>query len=66
MKMIKIEQQIPTGAIKQFGQFGVPYIVGDMAEKLPNGDILVNITLLETGQKDLYTLSSLLEDPEAE
>lgn len=63
---MRIEQQIPTGAIKQFGAFGVPYIVEDMAEKLPNGDILVNITLLETGQKDLYTLSQLLQDPEAE
>lgn len=63
---MRIEQQIPTGAIKQFGAFGAPYIVEDMAEKLPNGDILVNITLLETGQKDLYTLSQLLQDPEAE
>nr|WP_012477605.1 DUF5397 family protein [Actinobacillus pleuropneumoniae]ABF72156.1 VapX [Actinobacillus pleuropneumoniae] len=63
---MKMEQQIPTGAIKQFGPFGVPYLVEDMAEKLPNGDILVNIMLLETGQKDIYKLSSLLEDPEAE
>lgn len=61
-----IEQQIPTGKIKQFGPFGIKYIVEDIAEKLPNGDILVNIMLLETGQKDLYKLSSLLEDPDAE
>lgn len=63
---MKIEQQIPTGAIKQFGPFGIKYIVEDMAEKLPNGDILVNIMLLETGQKDVYKLSGLLEDLDAE
>nr|WP_314742011.1 DUF5397 family protein [uncultured Haemophilus sp.] len=59
-------QQVPTGAIKQFGPFGIPYIVGDIAQKMDNGDYLVNITLLQSGEKDLYRLSSLLEDPEAE
>ncbi|OOR99008.1 hypothetical protein B0187_07045 [Haemophilus paracuniculus] len=59
-------QQIPTGTIKQFGQFGVPYVVGEAYEQLPDGDVLVKITLLESGYEDLYKLSSLLADPEAE
>ena len=33
---------------------------------LPDGDVLVNITLLQSGEKDIYRLSYLLEDPEAE
>ncbi|WP_112071245.1 DUF5397 family protein [Haemophilus influenzae] len=62
---MELRQQIPTGCIKQFGQFGVPYAVGEVAEFLPDGDVLVNITLLQSG-KDIYRLSHLLEDPEAE
>ncbi|HHF5569453.1 DUF5397 domain-containing protein [Haemophilus influenzae] len=64
--MWELRQQIPTGCIKQFGQFGVPYVVGEVAEFLPDGDVLVNITLLQSGEKDIYRLSHLLEDPEAE
>ena len=63
---MELRQQIPTGCIKQFGQFGVPYGVGEVAEFLPDGDVLVNITLLQSGEKDIYRLSHLLEDPEAE
>ncbi|HHF7214077.1 DUF5397 family protein [Haemophilus influenzae] len=60
---MELRQQIPTGCIKQFG---VPYVVGEVAEFLPDGDVLVNITLLQSGEKDIYRLSHLLEDPEAE
>lgn len=63
---MELRQQIPTGCIKQFGQFGVPYVVGEVAEFLPDGDVLVNITLLQSGEKDIYRLSHLLEDPDAE
>ncbi|HHF0434251.1 TPA: DUF5397 family protein [Haemophilus influenzae] len=63
---MELRQQIPTGCIKQFGQFGVPYVVGEVVEFLPDGDVLVNITLLQSGEKDIYRLSHLLEDPEAE
>ncbi|AIT67182.1 DUF5397 family protein [Haemophilus influenzae] len=63
---MELRQQIPTGCIKQFGQFGVHYVVGEVAEFLPDGDVLVNITLLQSGEKDIYRLSYLLEDPEAE
>lgn len=63
---MELRQQIPTGCIKQFGQFGVPYVVGEVAEFLPDGDVLVNITLLQSGEKDIYRLSYLLEEPEAE
>ena len=58
--------QIPVGAIKTFGYEGIPYLVGEQAKALPNGDILVNITLIQTGEKEQYKLSKLLQDPDAE
>ena len=64
--MNNLNENVPIGAIKQFGPFGVPYEVGEGVEKLPNGDTLVKITLLESGEIDFYNLSNLLNDPEAE
>lgn len=58
--------QIPTGTIKTFGEYGIPYQVGEKAETLPDGDILVNITLIQTGEQEQYRLSKLLQDPNAE
>ncbi|HFP3850853.1 TPA: DUF5397 family protein [Escherichia coli] len=58
--------QIPTGRIKTFGLLGIPYEVGEPAQELPDGDILVNIILVQTGEKELYKLSKLLQDPDAE
>ena len=58
--------QIPTGTIKTFGLLGIPYEVGEPAQELPDGDILVDIILVQTGEKELYKLSKLLQDPDAE
>ncbi|MGX2975709.1 DUF5397 family protein [Ursidibacter arcticus] len=58
--------QVPTGAIKTFGEFGIPYQVGEADIELPDGDILVNITLIESGEQEKYRLSKLLNDPNAE
>ncbi|MEJ2997615.1 DUF5397 family protein [Escherichia coli] len=57
--------QIPTGAVKTFGAFGSPYQVGEQIKELPDGDILVNIILIQTGEKEVYKLSKLLQDPDA-
>lgn len=62
---MNLEQvKIPTGAIKQFGAYGEPYIVEDVAQESKD-EILVNIKLLRTGQRELYKLDSLMNDPEA-
>lgn len=58
--------QIPTGTIKTFGDYGIPYQVGEPVQVLPDGDILVNITLIQTGEQEKYKLSKLLKDPNAE
>ncbi|EOA8600753.1 DUF5397 domain-containing protein [Escherichia coli] len=34
-------------------------------KELPDGDILVNIILIQTGEKEVYKLSKLLQDPDA-
>ena len=57
---------IPVGSIKTFGPDGIPYLVGEQAQTLSDGDILVNIVLVQTGEKEQYKLSKLLQDPDAE
>lgn len=57
---------IPVGEIKTFGTYGIPYQVGEVAQFLPDGDVLVNITLIQTGEKEQYKLSKLILDPKAE
>jgi len=59
------QTDVPVGAFKTFG-YGPNYQVGLPIRQLENGDWLVNITLIETGEKAEYTLSKLLADPAAE
>ena len=59
-------EKVPTGTIKTFGEFGIPYQVGKEDKKLPDGDILVTITLVQSGEQEKYRLSKLLNDPNAE
>lgn len=58
-------QTVPTGQIKTFGHFGVKYEVGNPIHELDDGDILVEITLVESGEKAEYRLSCIADDPEA-
>ena len=57
--------RILVGKIKSFGDFGPPYQVGQAVHRLPDGDLLVGITLIETGETAVYRLSRLTVDPEA-
>lgn len=59
------QDNIPTGEVRTFGAFGVPYLVGKAEQELPNGDILVGIELLESGEREQYPLSHVLQDPKA-
>jgi hypothetical protein len=56
---------VPIGKIKSFGEFGPKYEVGPAVRQLENGDWLVEITLIETGETAEYRLSRLSSDPEA-
>jgi hypothetical protein len=56
---------IPVGKIKSFGPFGPKYEVGPAVRQLEDGDWLVEVTMVETGEKAEYRFTHLAEDPEA-
>jgi len=56
---------VPAGKIKTFGPFGPKYEVGEALRQLPDGDWIVAITLVESGEKTEYRLTRALDDPEA-
>lgn len=60
-----MQKEIPTGEIKSFGEHGIIYQVGEKEKDLPDGDVLVNIILLESGEKAQYKLSEIINDPKA-
>jgi hypothetical protein len=58
------DKAIPVGVIKQFGPYGPEYEVLGPAEP-ENGEQMVNIIIVRTGEKLTYQLDAVLEDPEA-
>ena len=56
---------IPTGKFKSFGPLGPKYQVGQPLHQLNDGDWLVEVVMVETGEKAEYRLTHLIEDPEA-
>jgi hypothetical protein len=56
---------IPVGKIKSFGPFGPKYEVGQALRPLGDGDWMVEVTMVETGEKAEYRLTHLSDDPEA-
>lgn len=50
---------------KRFGADGPPYEVGRPLRKLGDGDWLVEVTMVETGEKTACRLSRIAEDPDA-
>ncbi len=56
---------VPVGKIKSFGPFGPKYEVGQPIRQLDDGDWLIEVTLVETGEKAEYHLTHLTDDPEA-
>lgn len=56
---------IPMGKIKSFGFFGPKYEVGQALRQLEDGDWMIEIILVETGEKAEYRWTRLTDDPEA-
>jgi len=56
---------VPVGKIKSFGPFGPKYEVGRVIRQLDDGDWMVEVTMVETGEKAEYRLTHLSDDPEA-
>jgi len=56
---------IPTGKIKSFGAFGPKYEVGKPLRQLDDGDWMIEVILIESGETAEYRLTQVNADPEA-
>ena len=56
---------IPVGKIKTFGAMGEEYQVGQAQRQLDDGDWLVEIKIVKTGETAEYRLTHIHDDPEA-
>jgi hypothetical protein len=65
LQEIATHPSIPTGTIKSFGPFGPKYEVGRALRPLENFDWMVEVTMIESGERAEYRLSKILDDPEA-
>jgi len=65
MQAIQSPPQIAVGKIKSFGALGPKYEVGEAIRQLEDGDWLVKIKMVETGEIAEYRLSRMVDDPEA-
>lgn len=66
--MNKIPAQATTallGKIKSFGFFGPKYEVGRPLRQTGDGDWVIEIIMVESGERAEYPLSHMLDDPEA-
>ena len=53
------------GRIKTFGPVGPSYEVGEPLRRLGDGDWLVRVTIIQTGELTEYRLSRIVVDPDA-
>jgi hypothetical protein len=56
---------VPVGRIKSFGAFGEEYEVGQALRQLDDGDWLVEIKMIKTGETAEYRFTHIHDDPEA-
>lgn len=65
MSLVVSTPDVPVGKIKSFGPFGPKYEVGQPLRPVNEDDWVVEVTLVESGEKAEYRLSDILDDPEA-
>ena len=56
---------VPVGKIKTFGPLGPKYQICQPVRRLPDGDWMIRIVLVESGEETEYRYSHLCADPEA-
>ena len=56
---------LPVGKFKSFGPYGPKYQIGLPLRRLADGDWLVEVTLIESGEKVEHRWTQLMEDPQA-
>jgi hypothetical protein len=65
MHAVGVPPVIPVGTIKCFGPFGPKYEVGQVLHQLDDGDWMVSVSMVETGEKAEYRWTRLSGDPDA-
>jgi hypothetical protein len=65
MGEVNVPPVIPVGKIKSSGASSPKYEVGHALLQLEDGDWLVEIKMVETGEKSEYRLTRILDDPDA-
>jgi len=65
MQQIATPPPVPVGKIKSFGAFGPKYEVGPALRQLEDGDWLVEVKMVETGETAEYRVTHMQDDPEA-
>jgi hypothetical protein len=65
MRVVAAPPPVPVGKIKSFGPNGPKYEVGQALRQLDDGDWLIEVTMVETGEKAEYRWTRLTDDPEA-
>ncbi len=63
--VLEMPQELAQGKVKSFGVFGPKYEVCNVLRQLVDGDWMVRIKLVETGEEAEYRYSHLMNDPEA-
>ncbi|MFG6431800.1 DUF5397 family protein [Roseateles sp. LYH14W] len=56
---------IPVGQFKTFGRYGPAYEIIKPLRQLEDGDWMVDIVMVETGEHAEYRLTSINDDPDA-
>lgn len=65
MQDLVVMPSVPVGQIRSFGPFGPKYEVGHALRQLDDGDWLIEVTMVETGEKAEYRWTRLSDDPKA-
>lgn len=55
---------VPVGKIKSFSHSGPKYEVGQALRQLDDGDGMVDVTMVESGEYVEYRPSGLADDPD--
>ncbi len=55
-----------VGTYRRFGPVGPVYVVAGVLQDLEDGDTLMKVTLVESGEEAEYRYSSILDDPKAD
>jgi hypothetical protein len=63
VQISNLKPTVPVGQIKSLGLLGPKYEVGEPIRQLNDGDWMVRIVLIETGEEAEYRYTYLLADP---